>query len=59
MILNSTQVLESDQAEKWEEAMLVELKSMSDDKVWELVDKPEGFKPVGCKWVFKTKKDPQ
>jgi hypothetical protein len=23
--------------------------------VWDLVDLPNGVKPVGCKWVFKTK----
>ena len=38
---------------------IAELKSMSDNQVWELVDKPEGFKPIGCKWVFRTKKDSQ
>ena len=31
-----------------------ELKSMSMNKVWDLVDIPEGAKKVGCKWVYKT-----
>lgn len=26
-------------------------------KVWEFVDLPEGFKPIDCKCIFKTKKD--
>ena len=30
---------------------------MSDIDVWELVDLPKGYKPIGCKWVFKTKRD--
>ncbi|KAG8488952.1 hypothetical protein CXB51_016966 [Gossypium anomalum] len=34
-----------------------EYKSMQDNKVWELVPLPEGAKPIGCKWIFKTKKD--
>ena len=34
-----------------------ELKSMDQNKVWELVELPEGYKEVGCKWVFKTKSD--
>ena len=25
--------------------------------VWDLVHLPHGCKPVGCKWVFKTKHD--
>jgi hypothetical protein len=33
------------------------LKSMDQNKVWELVELPEGYKAVGCKWVFKTKRD--
>ena len=34
-----------------------ELKSMDQSKVWELVELPEGYKAVGCKQVFKTKRD--
>ena len=34
-----------------------ELKSMSSNDVWDLVDIPDGVKPVGCKWVYKTKRD--
>ena len=32
-------------------------KSMSSNDVWDLVDIPNGVKPVGCKWVYKTKRD--
>ena len=39
------------------EAMREEYKSMQDNKVWELVPLPEGVKPIGCKWLFKTKRD--
>ena len=28
---------------------------MQDNKVWELVQLPEGVKPIGCKYIFKTK----
>ena len=34
-----------------------ELKSMKDNDVWDLVELPEGKKPIGCKWIFKTKRD--
>jgi hypothetical protein len=42
---------------KWVEAMEDELKSMSTNDVWDLVEILDGFKPVGCKWVFKIKRD--
>nr|GEW89396.1 putative zinc finger, CCHC-type [Tanacetum cinerariifolium] len=35
-----------------------ELNLMSKNIVWELAELPKGAKPVGCKWVFKTKLDP-
>ncbi|CAM8884098.1 unnamed protein product [Rhodiola kirilowii] len=34
-----------------------ELKSIEHNEVWELVELPEGYKQVGCKWIFKTKHD--
>ena len=34
-----------------------EMTSMSHNKVWSLVDFPDGYRPIGCKWVFKTKCD--
>ncbi|KAG8502946.1 hypothetical protein CXB51_000745 [Gossypium anomalum] len=34
-----------------------EYNSMQDNKVWELDPLPEGAKPIGCKWIFKTKRD--
>nr|GFA35789.1 retrovirus-related Pol polyprotein from transposon TNT 1-94 [Tanacetum cinerariifolium] len=47
-----------DQSAHWREAMEDELNSMSKNDVWELVELPKGAKPVGCKWVYKTKLDP-
>ncbi len=38
-------------------ALKDELKSMDENKVWDLVELPEGYKKVGCKWVYKTKHD--
>ena len=42
---------------KWIDAMKDEMKSMDQNKVWDLVELPEGYKKVGSKWVFKTKRD--
>ena len=44
-------------SEKWVEAMKAEMQSMYNNKVWTLVDEPEGVKAVGCKWVFEEKTD--
>jgi len=45
-------------APDWINAMHDELTSISDNEVWDLMELPVGCKPVGCKWVFKTKCDP-
>ena len=42
---------------KWIDAMKDEMKSMDQNKVWDLVELPKGYKKVGSKWVFKTKRD--
>jgi len=34
-----------------------EMKSMQDNNLWDLIELPEGMKPISCKWIFKTKKD--
>ncbi|GJZ40355.1 putative RNA-directed DNA polymerase [Tanacetum coccineum] len=47
-----------DQSAHWRESMEDELNSMSKNNVWELAELPKGAKPVRCKWVFKTKIDP-
>ena len=35
--------------------MNLEMDSMYSNQVWELVDLPEGVKPIGCKWIYKRK----
>nr|GEV26616.1 retrotransposon protein, putative, Ty1-copia subclass [Tanacetum cinerariifolium] len=42
---------------KWLDAMNVEMQSMKDNKVWDLVDLPPYDKTVGSKWLFKKKTD--
>ncbi|KAK6136241.1 hypothetical protein DH2020_030004 [Rehmannia glutinosa] len=49
--------MNSNNSEKWYDAMKEELKSMYDNRVWDLVELPESSKRVGYKWVFKTKRD--
>nr|GEX22791.1 putative ribonuclease H-like domain-containing protein [Tanacetum cinerariifolium] len=41
----------------WVEAMQEELFQFKIQNVWILVDRPEGVRPIGTKWVLKNKKD--
>ncbi|GJS31955.1 retrotransposon protein, putative, ty1-copia subclass [Tanacetum coccineum] len=45
------------ESDKWLNAMNVEMQSMKDNKVWDLVDLPPNGKTVGSKWLFKKKTD--
>ena len=49
--------MKSENSEKWNEAMKTEMKSLSKNEVWDLVPLPEGRKAIGCKWVYKTKRN--
>jgi hypothetical protein len=41
----------------WRAAIQAELDSMTEFGVWELVPLPKGAVALGCKWVFKVKRD--
>ena len=43
-------------AYRWIKAMKSELDSMYSNQVWDLVEEPNGIKPVGCKQVYKRKR---
>ena len=45
------------QSELWLDAMRDEIQSMRHNGVWDLIELPEGQRPIGCKWVYKTKRD--
>jgi hypothetical protein len=51
------EVMKSENSLKWREAMEEELRSMSSNDVWDIVEIPDGAKRVGCKCVYKTKYD--
>ncbi|GJY93522.1 retrovirus-related pol polyprotein from transposon TNT 1-94, partial [Tanacetum coccineum] len=50
-------VIQALQDPRWIEAMLDELLQFKLQKVWTLVDLPNGKRPIGTKWVFRNKKD--
>jgi Reverse transcriptase (RNA-dependent DNA polymerase) len=39
----------------WCEAMKEELRALEKNNTWVIVPLPKDKKPVGCKWVYKTK----
>ena len=52
-----SQAMSCKESELWYDAMKEEMNSIKSKKVWDLVELPKGAKAIGCKWVFKTKKD--
>ena len=55
--ISLNQVKQSVNSHKWMETMKDEMKSMKDNDVWDLVEYLEEAKPIGCKWIYKTKQD--
>ncbi|KAL2611477.1 hypothetical protein R1flu_023169 [Riccia fluitans] len=41
---------------EWSAAMRKEMKSLNDNKTWELVELPKGKQVIACRWVYKRKK---
>lgn len=52
------EVMKSEYKDQWLEAMKSEMKSLEDHNTWKLLDMPQHKKAVGCKWVFRIKRDP-
>lgn len=38
--------------------MFEEIHALEENRTWDLVDLPNGKRPVGCKWVFTVKFNP-
>ena len=52
-----SQAMNSKESELWYNVMKEKMNSMKSNDVWDLVDLPSDVITIGCKWVFKTKKD--
>ena len=46
------------QLKRMAQSYAIRMESMYENQVWNLVDPPEGVKPIQCKWIFKRKIDP-
>ena len=42
---------------KWDEAISKELTSLEAARTWDVVECPKGVNIIGCKWVFKIKRN--
>ena len=45
------------EADKWRGAVHDEYNSLMENKTWSLVELPQGRKAIGCKWVFRIKRN--
>ncbi|KAA0034863.1 gag/pol protein [Cucumis melo var. makuwa] len=54
--LTFKKAMEDVDKDEWIKAMNLELESMYFNLVWDLVDQPDGVKPIGCKWIYKRKR---
>ena len=41
----------------WQKAMLEEMRSIEENRTWELIDPAAGCRLIGLKWVYKVKRD--
>ena len=51
------EAVSSEECKLWNNAMVEEIEALEKNEVWDLVELPDGRKPVGSKWVFKEKLD--
>jgi hypothetical protein len=55
--LSVEEALSSPQAVEWERALNAEMASLTANNTWEVIDCPQGVKPIPCKWVLKIKRN--
>lgn len=48
-------VEEALQDQNWVQTMHEEMKALEKNKTWEMMPKPKGVQPVGCRWAFNVK----
>ena len=54
---NYDEALKDKDGDLWQKAMKSEMMSMYSNQVWDLMKPLEGIKPIGCKWIYKKKRE--
>ena len=49
------EAINSEECKLWKNAMVEEMEALDKNEAWDLVELPDGRKPIGSKWVFKKK----
>ncbi|KAA0054839.1 gag/pol protein [Cucumis melo var. makuwa] len=55
--LTYEQAMNDVDCDQWIKSMDLEMESMYSNSVWTLVEQPNDVKPIGCKWIYKRKRD--
>ncbi|KAA0048103.1 gag/pol protein [Cucumis melo var. makuwa] len=55
--LTYKQTMNDMDCDQWVKAIDLKMESMYSNSVWTLVDQPNNVKPIGCKWIYKRKRD--
>lgn len=51
------EAMKSGSSRRWQQAIDAELKALSDNETWDIVDEPNDCDVIDSKWVFKIKRD--
>lgn len=49
------EAIRSKNGKKWRAASDEEMESLEKNHTWDLIDRPEGERTIGCKWIYKIK----
>lgn len=52
-----SQAMTSKESDPWHNSMIDNMISITSNQEWDLLKFPNGEKVIGCKWIFKTKRD--
>ncbi|KAA0067819.1 gag/pol protein [Cucumis melo var. makuwa] len=55
--LTYKQAINDVDCDQWIKVIDLEMESMYSNSVWTLVDQQNDVKPIGCKWIYKRKRD--
>ncbi|TYJ96374.1 gag/pol protein [Cucumis melo var. makuwa] len=55
--LSYKQAMNDVDCDQWIKAMDLEMESIYSNSVWTLVDQQREVRPIGCKWIYKRKRD--